>query len=181
MTSQAPQPPDHQPARARIVREAKDILLKRLAQSLRGTFLAGLGLDLAPIVEVLPAELPILEVRVQLPDLLFRLADGNILHVEFQSTVSAGDLRRFSRYNYAVGEHYAVSNQEPLLVYTAVLYGQGISQAPVAHTFRYMRSMLSTANTVCSRRIAATVSGTLIIGSWLHGRPLGPPDCLSVL
>jgi NTP pyrophosphatase (non-canonical NTP hydrolase) len=117
-------PPRHSRDQASVVRAAKDILLKRLAQSLRGTFLTGLGLDLAPIVEVLPAELPVISVRTHLPDLLFRLADGTILHVEFQITLSPDDLRRFSRYNYAVADHYEV----PL--YTVVLYGPGILDAP---------------------------------------------------
>ncbi len=129
--SSEPPPASGPPDRAQVVREAKDILLKRLAQSLQSTFLAGLGLDLAPIVAVLPAELPILEVRVQLPDLLFRLADASILHVEFQTTLLPGDLRRFSRYNYAVVDHYTKADQEPAQVYTVVLYGPGISQAPV--------------------------------------------------
>ena len=80
--------PRHSRDQASVVRAAKDILLKRLAQSLRGTFLTGLGLDLAPIIEVLPAELPVLSVRTHLPDLLFRLADGTILHVEFEITLS---------------------------------------------------------------------------------------------
>ena len=61
-----------------VAREAKDILLKRLAGGLGGGFPAALGLELAPIVAVLPAELPVLSVRAEQPDNLFRLEDAAI-------------------------------------------------------------------------------------------------------
>ncbi len=113
-----------QASRTDVARQAKDILLKRMAQSLRGGFLATLGLDLAPIVAVVPAEIPTLSVRAEQADLLFLLADDNIVHLEFQATSGNTDLKRFSRYNYAVSEHYDKR------VYTVVLYGAGISSAP---------------------------------------------------
>jgi hypothetical protein len=62
-----------------VSREAKDILLKYIADALRGDFPAALGLDLPPIVEPLPAELPTLEVRAEQPDRFYRLADTTIL------------------------------------------------------------------------------------------------------
>lgn len=107
-----------------VAREAKDLLLKLQAAGLGGGFLASLGIDLPPIVEALPSELPILEVRVEQPDSLFRLANRAILQFEFQSTKDPTDLRRFYRYHYAVSEHYDSE------VYTVVFYGPGISDAP---------------------------------------------------
>src|SRR5260370_34008938 len=101
MSSEPPPPASSPPDRAQVVREAKDILLKRLAQSLQSTFLAGLGLDRAPIVAVLPAELPILEVRVQLPDLLFPPADARLLHLAFQTTGAPGGHGGCTTLNYA--------------------------------------------------------------------------------
>lgn len=70
------------PAQQAVAREAKDILLKRLARGLRGGFPAFLGPDLAPIVEALPAELPVLRVQTEQPDTLFRLADADIVQFE---------------------------------------------------------------------------------------------------
>ncbi|HWE60879.1 MAG TPA: hypothetical protein VHB98_04140, partial [Chloroflexota bacterium] len=107
-----------------VSREAKDILLKYIADALRGDFPAALGLDLPPIVEPLPAELPTLEVRAEQADRFYRLADLSILHLEFQMTVAEGDLRRFYDSQYVAGKHH---NTE---VYTVVIYGAGITSAP---------------------------------------------------
>ena len=67
-----------------VSRLSKDLLLKHVAGGLRGDFLSRFGLPYAPILMPLPTDLPMLEVRGRQTDLLFRLADGNILHVEFQ-------------------------------------------------------------------------------------------------
>jgi hypothetical protein len=122
-------------AQAQVTRAAKDVLLKRLAQSLRGGFVAGLGLNLAPIVELLPNEVPILAVHSAQTDLLCRLADAAILHLEFQMTSMPDDLPRFARYNFAVCETYDA------ITWTVVLYGPGISDAPTtldrgSHVFK---------------------------------------------
>ena len=106
------------------VLEAKDILLKRLARGLRGGFPAFLGLDLAPIVEALPAELPVLRVQTEQPDTLFGLEDAAIVQFEFQMKRNPDDLERFYRIQFAVAEHY----QCP--VHTVVLYGPDVLDAP---------------------------------------------------
>lgn len=82
------------------------------------------GLAFADIVDGLPSELPILEVRNQQADLLFRLADESILHLEFQSTQEPEGLKRFFAYNLAVYLHY----DQP--VQTVVFSGPGIRHAP---------------------------------------------------
>jgi hypothetical protein len=106
-----------------VSREAKDILLKYIADALRGDFPAALGLDLPPIVEPLPAELPTLEVRAEQPDRFYRLADRSILHLEFQTTVDEEDLPRFYHSQFAAGEHYRTK------VHSVVIYGAGITSA----------------------------------------------------
>jgi hypothetical protein len=50
-------------ARAAVVREVKDLLLKRVAAVVPDTFLAALGLDLPKVVEVLPGEALVRAVR----------------------------------------------------------------------------------------------------------------------
>ena len=117
-----------------VAREAKDIVLKWLGAHLRGGFLAGLGLDLPDVVAVLPAELAMLEVRTEHPDLLLLMADDAILHPEFQTTLDPKGLRRFARYNVAACEEYDRD------VYTVVFYGPGIEDTPDtlrrgSHTF----------------------------------------------
>ena len=107
-----------------VAREAKDILLKRLADGLRGGFPAALDLDLAPIVEALPAELPVLSVQAERPDNLFRLEDAAIVQFEFQMKRNPDDLERFYRTQFAVAEHYRCR------VHTVVLYGLEVAEAP---------------------------------------------------
>jgi predicted transposase YdaD len=109
--------------RAQVAREARDILLKYMARGLRTGLLKALRLSLADIEEVLPAEVPLLEVHAEYPDLLFRLKDGRILHLEFQ-TDRVPDLQRFWLYHIAVALFYKTT------VYTVVVYGRGIRRAP---------------------------------------------------
>ena len=114
---------EQQPGGA-VAREAADILNKYITRGVRGDFFAHLGVQLAPVVSVLPSELPVLEVRTEQPDRLFRLATGAIAHAEFQMTSAAGDLRRFYDYQYAAAKEYETE------VYTIVFYGPGIASAP---------------------------------------------------
>ena len=107
----------------RVSRKSADIVLKYTAEALGGALFARFGLSLPPIVAGLPSELPQLRISSQQTDLLFRLADGSILHLEFQTTRRAGDLLRFAAYNLAVSQHYG----QP--VWTVVLYGAGIRSA----------------------------------------------------
>jgi len=109
---------------ARVARQSKDIALKIVADALRGDVLSRFGIHLPPIVAALPAEMPRLEVRSEATDLLFRLEDGSILHLEFQTKLTAGDLDRFFAYHVAVYLRY----HRP--VTTVVFYGAGITEAP---------------------------------------------------
>jgi hypothetical protein len=110
---------------AEVSRLSKDIILKRVVSGLSGGFFSRFGLAFAPIVAALPTELPVLEVRGQRADLLFELADGTILHLEFQTTRKRGDLLRFFQYQLAAYEHYG---RKP--VFTVILHGPGIMDAP---------------------------------------------------
>src|SRR5947209_4793259 len=108
----------------RVAHQSTDIVLKLIAAALGGDLFARFGVPLPPIVDALPTELPQLEVRTQQTDQLFRLADDSILHLEFQTTLRPGDLRRFADYNLDVCQRY----ERP--VWTVVLYGAGIRSAP---------------------------------------------------
>ena len=107
-----------------VSRLSKDLLLKHVVGGLRGDFLSRFGLPYAPILMSLPTDLPMLEVRGWQTDLLFRLADGDILHVEFQMRNKPADLFSFCNYNLAVAELYF-----PSLVFTLVLHGPESSGA----------------------------------------------------
>ncbi len=107
----------------RVSRKSVDIVLKYTADALGGTLFARFGLPFPPIVAGLPSELPQLLISSQQTDLLFRLADGSILHLEFQTTRRSGDILRFAAYHLAVYARY----KRP--VHTVVLYGAGIRRA----------------------------------------------------
>src|SRR2546430_6611003 len=113
-----------QVSQPRVARQSTDIVLKLIASALGGDLFARFNVPLPPIVEALPTELPQLEVRTQHTDQLFRLVDDSILHLEFQTTLRPGDLRRFAAYNLDVCQRY----ERP--VWTVVLYGAGIRSAP---------------------------------------------------
>src|SRR5689334_5510938 len=106
-----------------VAQEAKDILAKWLARQIPATLLAALGLDLPPIVEVLPTEVPVLSVHLEQPDVLARLADGRLIDLEFQMR-GEPDLWRFLHYAYAAVTHHQAPMQ------TVVVYGPGIARAP---------------------------------------------------
>jgi len=83
----------------RVARQSNDIILKRVAQALGGHLFQRFGLPFAPIVASLPTDQPVLEVREQATDLLFRLEDKAAVDLEFQTTQRPDDLLRFAAYN----------------------------------------------------------------------------------
>jgi len=115
------QPSTPQPS---VARQSKDIVLKLVAEALGGDLFRRFNLPLAPIVAVISTELPQLEVRTHRTDLLFLLADGTILHLEFQTKQRPIDIKRFLAYNIAAYLHH----DRP--VRTVILYGPGIRTAP---------------------------------------------------
>lgn len=112
------------PSRRAVAREVKDILLKRLAATVSTSFVAALGLDLPPVVAMLPNDPEVLRVQTEAPDLLLHLADDTITDFEFQMTSKASDLERFLEYN--IGIH----QQHHRWVRTIVVYGQSVRSAP---------------------------------------------------
>ncbi len=106
-----------------VVRQGKDVVLKIVADALSGDLFQRFKLNLPPIVAALPSEFPQLEVRTEKVDLVFLLADGSILHLEFQTQQRSSTLMRFARYNLAIADQHGRQ------VYTVVLYGAGIRSA----------------------------------------------------
>ncbi len=108
----------------RVARQSADILLKWMARALRGALMQRFSLDLPDIVEALPTELPVLEVRVEAVDFVFLLADGRILHLEFQMVRRADDLARFHGYAAVL---YRLHRRK---IVTVVFYGPSVREAP---------------------------------------------------
>lgn len=107
---------------------AKDIIQKVLAQVLQDTLIEWYGLDLPPIVSVLPPNLPTWTVHERLVDSVFLTEDGDLLHLEFQSTAIAS-LDRFAQYALALAVHH----HRP--VHTVVIYLHPVHNAPTVHDY----------------------------------------------
>ena len=60
-----------------IVYQNKDVLLKILAENYKNKTLSAYGLDLPPIKELLPTNLPVIQVDEKRSDNIFLLEDGH--------------------------------------------------------------------------------------------------------
>ncbi|NLU51210.1 MAG: hypothetical protein GXX09_12595, partial [Syntrophomonadaceae bacterium] len=108
----------------RISRQSSDIILKATAEVFRGQALEAIGLDLPPIVEMLPTVLPVAEVKEERIDFLFLLADESLLHLEFQTTARMEDMYRFAGYDLKLAERYRRR------IRTAVIYSGRVREGP---------------------------------------------------
>lgn len=101
-----------------LPRTVKDILLKHLSRAFPDDALAILGVGGVTVEQALPTELPVLEVRSGLMDIVFALRDGTVLHLEFQVSREES-LDRFLAYDvqlYIQGHHRI----RTVIVYVAV-------------------------------------------------------------
>jgi len=109
-----------------ITKHNNDILMKIMAENFKDKALAFLGLETASIVSLIPTVLPVIEAKESRSDLVFLLEDNTLLHLEFQTTVSIENLKRFLLYDARIinkDEHEREIN-------TAVIYSGHIEQAP---------------------------------------------------
>ncbi len=84
-----------------IARTGNDIVAKHLTNALAGEVLSVIGIHNARVVRALPTELPKVEVRQEFTDIMLELADGRLLHLEFQTTREP-NLYRFGAYDWAI-------------------------------------------------------------------------------
>ncbi|ACV59954.1 transposase [Alicyclobacillus acidocaldarius] len=107
----------------RIARSGNDIVAKHLTNALPGEVLSVIGIHDAHVVRALPTELPTVEVRQEFTDIMLELADGRLLHLEFQTTREP-NLYRFGTYDWAMAERY----KRPIR--TVILYTRDVTEAP---------------------------------------------------
>lgn len=101
----------------------KDIIFKSLTEIFANKVLDFYDINTAPIVRAEPANLPTITVQEKTMDFVFYLTDDSYLHLEFQSSKSPEDLKRFLEYDVALCR----KNDKP--VHTYVIYGAGITDA----------------------------------------------------
>ncbi|AEJ44363.1 transposase [Alicyclobacillus acidocaldarius] len=117
----------------KLARNANDIVAKHLTNALPGDVLSVIGITHANVVRAVPTEIPKVEVRQEFTDIMLELADGRLLHLEFQTTREP-NLYRFAAYDVAIAERY----RRPIR--TVVLYTGDVKSAPSeldAGSFRY--------------------------------------------
>lgn len=103
-----------------------DIMMKCMAEYFKNKTLAFFGLKTARIVDLAPTALPAIEARETRTDLIFLMADETLLHMEFQTTASMEDLKRFLLYDARL-----IRRQErPRSINTVVIYSGDIQKAP---------------------------------------------------
>ena len=98
----------------------QDIYLKLLTQGLSGGAMQAVGIEGVELAQALPTELPAGALRV---DTVWRMIDGRIFHLEFQTKREA-TLHRFLEYDTRLTHRY----QAP--VRTVILYGAQVASAP---------------------------------------------------
>jgi hypothetical protein len=109
-------------AQYRLSRNSIDIIFKSEAARLVAVLPKYLGVQLAPIVAQLPTDSPRVDIHMEETDAIFELADGSLLHLEFQTTWRRRDLVRFLLYDVHL---YARHRKR---IHTVVIYGAGIEQ-----------------------------------------------------
>ncbi len=106
-----------------VAKTGKDLTQKFLSHLFRGRFLGHFGLGEVEVTEAVSTELPVVQVKEQRMDFVFRLEDSSFLHLEFQSTTAPADLRRFLVYDSLLCQ------RDGCYIRTVVFYSNGITAA----------------------------------------------------
>ncbi len=102
----------------------KDMFLKNIVSAFAHDSLRWMGIEHTDVVGVMPTEITTVEIRKDMMDYVFMLADDSLLHLEFQSTEEK-DLHRFLLYDTLL------SRKEPhRKIRTVVFYENQVKSAP---------------------------------------------------
>ncbi|QQK77716.1 hypothetical protein HUG15_20435 [Salicibibacter cibarius] len=107
----------------KISEQNYDIIFKAMTEQFGQKALNFYGIYTAPILRVEPTDLPVIDVNERRMDFVFLLQDDTYLHLEFQTTFSINDLKRFKLYDTAL---YDKTGRN---IYTYVIYGADITKA----------------------------------------------------
>ncbi|MDR1533316.1 MAG: transcriptional regulator [Clostridiales bacterium] len=89
-----------------IAYQNKDILFKVLCDEYKSKTFKVYGLDLPPIKEMLPADLPMITADEQRCDNLFLLEDGSLMIIDYKSSSSLGDIFQLGAYGFRAADAY---------------------------------------------------------------------------
>jgi hypothetical protein len=113
---------------AEIVYHNKDVLLKILSENYKNKTFSAYGLNLPPIKEVLPTNLPALQVNEKRADNIFLLADESILILEYESKADSQTALKYGHYAFRVAETYFKEKIPKIII--AVIYTGDVAHAP---------------------------------------------------
>jgi len=111
-----------------IAHQNKDIIFKLLSEYYKNKTFAVYGLDLPPVKQILPTNLPAVLVDEKRMDNKFLLADDSILILEYESSGDAKNLIKYAHYAFRVSEAY--QEGEPRKVTIVVIYTGDVKSAP---------------------------------------------------
>jgi hypothetical protein len=89
-----------------VAYQNKDIIFKILSENYRNKSLSVYGLDLPPIKEALPTNLPALKLDEKRADNIFLLENDTILILEYESSSDTKNLIKYGHYSFRVAEAY---------------------------------------------------------------------------
>ena len=100
----------------------KDMFLKNIVSAFAHDSLRWMGIEHTDVVGVMPTEFTTVDIRKDMLDYVFTLADDSLLHLEFQSSTEK-TLHRFLLYDTLLSQH---TNR---MIRTVVLYTNQITHA----------------------------------------------------
>jgi len=107
-----------------IAYQNKDIVSKYFGDRLKGKKLSLFGLTSElKVVDILPTNLPLVKANELRIDNLFKLEDGSLVILDYESTYKKSDFIKYGSYILGVSERYLKENKEPdihmMVLYTA--------------------------------------------------------------
>ena len=110
-----------------IAHQNKDIIFKILSENYKNKSLSVYGLNLPPIKEALPTNLPAVQLDEKRADNIFMLENDTILLLEYESSNDAKNLIKYGHYAFRVTEAYYAG--KPHKVAIVVIYTGDIDSA----------------------------------------------------
>ena len=110
-----------------ITNQNKDVIFKILSENYANKSLSVYGLDLPPIKQTLPTNLPALQLDEKRSDNIFMLANDDILILEYESSGSSKNLIKYGHYAFRVAEVYYKGKVRKIII--VVIYTGDVETA----------------------------------------------------
>lgn len=112
-----------------VTYQNKDVLFKVLSETYKEKSFAVYGIDLPPIKEVLPTNLPRISANEKALDNLFLLEDGTYVIVDYESSAKRKNKVKYLNYIARVMEKYFIDDLKEIRLRLIVIYTGDIEKA----------------------------------------------------